>query len=222
MDWNWSSLYIYNINISILIINDTYNELASESKGIYKEKGSKFIAYAFPVHSKEDVIEKIQKIKKQEYVARHHCYAYILHTNKSEQRANDDGEPSSSAGKPILGRINSNNLTNTLVIVARYFGGVKLGIPGLINAYKTATSKAIFATKIISKTINKEYEITFNYQQINSVMRIMKKYNLEIKDTNFKIECKLIFAVRESKSLEIKDILKRKYELGIKNIKNLS
>ena len=215
-------MHIYNINISILIINDTYNELTSESKGIYKEKGSKFIAYAFPVHSNEDIREKIQQIKKQEYAARHHCYAYILHANKSEQRANDDCEPSSSAGKPILGRISSNNLTNTLVIVARYFGGVKLGVPGLINAYKTATSKAISATKIISQTINKEYEITFNYQQINSVMRIIKKYDLKIKDTNFKIECKLIFAVRESRSQEIEDILKRKHELGIKTIKNIS
>ena len=205
-----------------MIINDTYNELSSESKGIYKEKGSKFIAYAFPVHSNEDIREKIQKIKKEEYAARHHCYAYILHANKSEKRANDDGEPSSSAGKPILGRISSNNLTNTLVIVARYFGGVKLGIPGLINAYKTATSNAISATEIISQRIKKEYEITFNYTQINSVMRIIKKYNLEIKDTSFKIECKLIFSVRKSKSEEIEHVLKRNHELGIKTIKNIS
>ena len=135
------------------MINDTYKEIKSQSIGVYKEKGSKFIAYSYPIYSKEEIKEKIEEVKKIEHAARHHCYAYVLNSDKSAQRANDDGEPSSTAGKPILRQILSNDLTNILIIVARYFGGIKLGVPGIIRSYKTAAAEAISNSNIITKTI---------------------------------------------------------------------
>ena len=135
------------------MFDDTYKEIEAPSVGVYKEKGSKFIAYSYPIYSKEEIKQKIEEVKKIEHAARHHCYAYILNPDKSAQRANDDGEPSSTAGKPILGQILSNDLTNILIIVVRYFGGVKLGVPGLIRSYKTAALDAISNSEIITKTI---------------------------------------------------------------------
>ena len=136
-----------------MIFNDTYKEIKSATKGTYKEKGSKFISYSYPVFSKEDIKEKLIEVKKLEYAARHHCYAYVLNPDKSTWRVNDDGEPSSSAGKPILRQIQSNELTNILIVVVRYFGGVKLGMPGLIRSYKTAAAEAIANATILLKTI---------------------------------------------------------------------
>ena len=134
------------------MLNNTYKEVKTHTTGIYKEKGSKFIAYSYPVYSEQEVKEKLEEVKKIEHSARHHCYAYILHPDKSAQRANDDGEPSSTAGKPILGQILSNDLTNILIVVVRYFGVVKLGISGLIRSYKTAASDVITDATIITKT----------------------------------------------------------------------
>ena len=157
-----------------MLFSDKFKEIKSNTTGIYKEKGSKFIAYAFSVYSEGEVKEKLEEVKKLEHSARHHCYAYILYSNKSAQRANDDGEPSSTAGKPILGEILSNDLTNILIIVVRYFGGVKLGVPGLIRSYKTAASDAISKSTIITKTIKEHYQVDFKYPQMNDVMRIVK------------------------------------------------
>ena len=200
------------------MFNDKYKEIKSSTKGIYKEKGSEFVAYSFPVYSEEEVKEKLEGVKKLEHAARHHCYAYILKHDKSAQRANDDGEPSSTAGKPILGQILSNDLTNVLIVVARYFGGVKLGVPGLIRSYKTATAKAISKAIIITKTIKEQYEVGFKYPQMNDVMRLVKEFDLEVIKTDFQIECKLIFAVAKSKTNNTVDAFKKNHKIIIKYI----
>ena len=203
------------------MLNDTYKEVKSHTTGIYKEKGSKFIAYSYPVYSEQEVKEKLEEVKKLEYAARHHCYAYILYADKSAQRANDDGEPSSTAGKPILGQILSNDLTNVLIVVVRYFGGVKLGVPGLIRSYKTAAAEAILEAVIITKTIKEHYEVSFKYPQMNDVMRLVKEYDLEVVNTDFQIECKLIFAVPKSKTELVVQAYKKNHELRIEYIKTV-
>jgi len=203
------------------MINDTYKEVKDHTTGIYKEKGSKFIAYSYPVYSEQEVKEKLEKVRKIEYAARHYCYAYILHADKSVQRANDDGEPSYTAGKPILGQILSNDLTNLLIIVVRYFGGVKLGASGLIRSYKTAAAEAILAANIVIETIKEQYDVSFKYPQINDVMRLVKEYNLELVNTDFQIECKLIFAVEKSKAELVVEAFKKNHELKIEYIKTI-
>jgi uncharacterized YigZ family protein len=203
------------------MFNDTYKEIKSHTTGIYKEKGSKFIAYSYPVYSEQDVKDKLEEVKKLEHSARHHCYAYILNPDKSAQRANDDGEPSSTAGKPILGQILSNNLTNILIVVVRYFGGVKLGVPGLIRSYKTAASQAILETTIIIKTLKEQYEVSFKYPQMNDVMRLVKEFDLEVVNTDFQIDCKLIFAVPKSKEEMVIEAFKKNHELSIKYVKTI-
>jgi len=203
------------------MFDDKYKEIKSSTKGIYKDKSSRFIAYSYPVYSEEEIKEKLEEVKKLEYAARHHCYAYILNPNKSSQRANDDGEPSSTAGKPILGQILSNDLTNILIVVVRYFGGVKLGVPGLIKSYKTAAADAISQATIITKTIKEQYEVDFKYPQMNDVMRLVKEFDLEVINTDFQIECKLIFAVAKSKTDNTVDTFKKNHEITIKYIKTI-
>ena len=220
MDWDFtfSLRYLY---LFLLMIEDKYKEVKNHTTGIYKEKGSKFIAYSYPVYSEEEVKEKLEEVRKLEHSARHYCYAYILNPDKSAQRANDDGEPSSTAGKPILGQILSNNLTNILIVVVRYFGGVKLGVPGLIRSYKTAAAEAILEATIITKTIKEQYEVIFKYPQMNDVMRLIKEYDLEVVNTDFQIDCKLIFAVPKSKANDVVDTFKKNHELRIDNIKTI-
>ena len=206
---------------STLMSNDTYNVVKNHTIGIYKEKGSRFIAYSFPVYSEKEVKKKLEKVRKIEYAARHHCYAYILHTDKSVQKANDDGEPSFTAGKPILGQILSNDLTNVLIVVARYFGGVKLGASGLTRSYKTAASEAILEANIITKTIKKQYDVSFKYPQINDVMRLVKEYELELVNTDFQLDCNLIFAVKKSKTEVVIEAFKKNHKLKIEYIKTV-
>ncbi len=203
------------------MFDDTYKEIKSATKGTYKEKGSKFIAYAFTVFLEDEVKEKLEEVKKLEHSARHHCYAYILHPDKSAQRANDDGEPSSTAGKPILGQILSKDLTNILIVVVRYFGGVKLGVPGLIRSYKTAASQAILEATIITKTIREQYEVSFKYPQMNDVMRLVKEFDLEVVNTDFQIDCKLIISVPKSKEEMVIEAFKKNHELSIKYVKTI-
>jgi|ERR1017187_4649748 uncharacterized YigZ family protein len=162
------------------MFDDTYQTIAVPAEGIFKDKGSKFIAYIFPVNSEAEIKEIIVKLKKEHHTARHHCYAYRLMPDKSVFRSNDDGEPSGTAGKPILGQIQSNDLTDVLIVVVRYFGGTLLGVSGLIKAYKSAALDAINNSKIIIKTINETIEITCTYEQLNNVMRIVKQENLII------------------------------------------
>ena len=198
-----------------MMFEDTYNEIKSPSSGLYKEKGSRFISYIFPVHSLEDVKVKLEHVKKIEHSSSHQCYAFVLNPDKSAQKANDDGEPSSTAGKPILGQILSNDLTNTLIVVVRYFGGIKLGVSGLIRSYKTAAAEAINNSEKIIKIIKEYYEISFKYSQMNDIMRIVKEYNLEIINTDFQLECKLIFAVQRSNADLVKSAFNKYHEIVI-------
>lgn len=185
---------------------DSYKTIQSTSEGIYKDKGSKFIAYAFPVSCEADIKNKIDKLKKEYYDARHHCYAYMLGADKKDFRANDDGEPSSTAGKPILGQILSANLTNILIVVVRYFGGTKLGVSGLIQAYKTAAFDAISKAEIIDKTVNDIYDIHFDYLVMNDVMRIIKEEQPLQIDQDFNLTCRITLSIRQS---EVEKIIER-------------
>ncbi|WP_320019247.1 YigZ family protein [Labilibaculum manganireducens] len=179
---------------------DTYKTINLASVGLYKEKGSKFIAYAYPVTNEEEIKEYIANLKKEYYDARHHCYAYMLGADKSEYRANDDGEPSSTAGKPILGQILSNDITNILIVVIRYFGGTKLGVSGLIHAYKTAAADAIANTEIIEKTVNDIYNINFDYLVMNDVMKIIKDDQPEQLGQDFNLTCQITLSIRQSEA----------------------
>lgn len=199
-------------------MEDTYLTLSKTSEGLYKEKGSKFLAFAYPVSDEEGVKEILDQLRKQYYDARHHCYAYILGKNQEQYRANDDGEPNHSAGDPILGQIRSNELTNTLIVVIRYFGGTKLGVGGLISAYKTSAKLTLEASKIIKKTIDVQFEVIFDYQNINKVMRIIKEKNLNVISQQLEMDCKIILSIRKSKAEEIEGVFDSIYEVSIKQI----
>ena len=201
--------------------NHIFKEIKKPSTASLKIKGSKFISYSFNIYSKDDVKEKIAYLRKKEHKARHFCFAYILKNDKSIQIVNDDGEPSSTAGKPILNQIKSNDLTNTLIIVVRYFGGTKLGIPGLIKAYKKAASQVISTCKIITKNIKEQYKVSFNYSQINNVMKIIKLFNLEIINKSLKTECSIIFTVKKDKADNVIKTYKENYHLKIEYIKTI-
>jgi uncharacterized YigZ family protein len=186
--------------------NDTYKTISQKSEGLYKEKGSKFITYAYPVSTEEEIKEHIAQLKKEYYDARHHCYAYMLGADKKNFRANDDGEPSSTAGKPILGQILSNDLTNILIVVVRYFGGTKLGASGLIHAYKTAAADAISNAEILDKTVNDIYDIHFDYLVMNDIMKIIKDDQPEQLGQDFNLTCKITLSIRQS---EVERLIKK-------------
>ncbi|MCH7415159.1 YigZ family protein [Belliella sp. R4-6] len=178
-------------------MNDTYLTISNVSEGLYKEKGSKFLAFAYPVSDENEVKEILDSLRKQYYDARHHCYAYILGKNQDQYRANDDGEPNHSAGDPILGQIRSKNLTNTLIVVIRYFGGTKLGVGGLITAYKTAAFEALENNEIMEAIVKKKATLKFDYIAMNDVMRLVKDLDLEILSQDFDNTCKMTVSVRE-------------------------
>lgn len=159
---------------------DSYLTIAAKAEGIYKEKGSKFLAFAHPVESLDEVKELLEQYKKDFYDARHVCYAYMLGPDHEEFRANDDGEPSGTAGRPILGQINSNNLTNILVVVVRYFGGILLGTGGLIVAYKEATADAIQNAQIVERDVLHAHHLRFSYEEMNNVMKSLKGLDAQI------------------------------------------
>ncbi|MCG8582847.1 MAG: YigZ family protein [Bacteroidales bacterium] len=177
---------------------DHYKTLNTPSEGIYKEKGSKFITYAYPVYSEDEIKAHISELKKEYYDARHHCYAWQLGTDGKSYRANDDGEPSGTAGKPILGQIRSYELTNVLVVVIRYFGGTKLGTSGLIHAYKEATIDAFENGTIIDKTVNDFYRVNFDYGVMNDIMKIMKEEAPDISKQDFNLRCSIEWNCRQS------------------------
>ena len=166
-------------------MKDTFRTIQSMSEGLYKEKGSKFLAFAYPVDSLDEVKQILEQKRKEFYDARHVCYAYMLGAERTDFRANDDGEPSSTAGKPILGQINAAELTNVLVIVVRYFGGILLGTGGLTVAYKAAAADAISNAEIVCKTITKKLLISFAYEQTNLAMRLIKELQLDIVERQF-------------------------------------
>ncbi len=180
------------------IIRDTYKSLPAPAEGLFKDNGSRFISFAFPVETEEEVKEIVADLKKKYHDARHHCYAYRLGHLGDKFRANDDGEPSSSAGRPILGQIDSRGLSDTLVVVVRYFGGIKLGIPGLIRAYKTSTAEALDKAGSVEKVAGKWFGLRFGYESMNSVMKILKDMDLKQRGQDFGAECGLQVWVRLS------------------------
>jgi uncharacterized YigZ family protein len=182
---------------------DEYRTIKNEASGLYKEKGSKFIALAFPVEEEETVKRKLEEVRKQYHDARHHCYAYRLGYSGNNYRINDDGEPSGTAGKPIFGQIMSKEMTNVLVIVVRYFGGTKLGVSGLINAYRTAARDALEQASAVKKTVNDCYRVLFDYPVMNAVMRIVKEYKLDLVKQEFEMKCMLVYSIRREKSPEV-------------------
>lgn len=184
-------------------MEDTYRTIEAPAEGIYKEKGSKFIALAYPVHTEEEVKEIIAELKKQYYDARHHCYAYSLGADKARFRANDDGEPNHSAGDPILGQIRSADLSNLLIVVVRYFGGTKLGVSGLINAYKTAAADALANAAVVEKHETALLQARYAYPQMNDVMALAKAYDLPIRDQRFELDCRLTLEVRKKLQAEV-------------------
>ena len=191
-----------------MIEQDTYRSLAGPSEGFYKEKGSKFFAFAYPVSSEDDIKQKLESLKKQYHDARHHCFAFILKPEEGREesyRANDDGEPAHSAGDPILGQIRSNNLHDVLVVVVRYFGGTKLGVSGLVNAYKAAAADAISHNKILRKVIRKPLQIRFSYEATNEVMQMIDQHQLEIVEQEFTAECRYLLAVARSQWHTVRD-----------------
>lgn len=185
------------------MIKDTYLTIAHPSEGLYKEKGSKFISLAFPVHDEEEVKNHLEDIKKKFYDARHHCFAYRLGKDGEIFRANDAGEPNHSAGDPILGQIRSANLTNILIVVVRYFGGTKLGVGGLINAYKTAAAEALADSKIITETAVRSISVEFDYLMMNDVMKLIKEYEAAIKGQEFGNTCKIRLTIRLRQAEEL-------------------
>lgn len=181
-----------------MLFDDSYKTIESTSEGIFRDKGSKFIAYAYPIRSEEEVKPLITNLRAEHAKARHFCYAYRLTPDRSVFRVNDDGEPSGTAGRPILNCLLSEDLTNILIVVVRYFGGTLLGVPGLINAYKTASIEAIKASAIINKTVNDVYEAHFEYLHMNEVMKLSKEENLRILGQQFDTDCILKFEVRKA------------------------
>ncbi|MBR4535215.1 MAG: YigZ family protein [Bacteroidales bacterium] len=191
------------------MFEDTYKTIAGPAEGIYREKGSKFIALAFPVESEAQIKEKLAEIQKQYFDARHHCYSYILGPNKDAYRLNDNGEPSGTAGRPIHGQLLSKDLTNTLVIVVRYFGGIKLGVSGLINAYKTAAKDALDHATIIEKTVDETYKVSFDYSVMNSVMQLLKDPYVSILGQGYEDRYLISFKIRRREADRIVTALKK-------------
>ena len=181
-------------------MQDTYRTISSPSEGLYKEKGSKFLAFAYHVESEDDVKLHLSELRKKYFDARHHCYAYALGPSRSAFRMNDDGEPSGTGGKPIYGQLLSMDVTDILVVVVRYFGGVLLGTSGLTNAYKTAAREALEAATIEERTIDDLYQVKFKYEQMNDVMRILKEFKITPKRQLFEMDCEIEFAVRQANS----------------------
>lgn len=201
------------------VLTDTYNTIAFPSPEIlYKEKNSKFFGYAFPVTNEDEIKEHLDVLRKQHHGAVHFCYAFQLGTETLYFRANDDGEPSNSAGMPIYGQIQSFGVTNVLVVVVRFFGGIKLGVGGLISAYRTSAQMALAEAEIIEKTIDVSFEVTFDYKNINKVMRVIKEKNLNIVSQEMNESCKIIISTRKKNAEMIFDIFNNLFEIGIKNI----
>ncbi len=200
-------------------MKDTYNTIAAPAPEIlYKEKNSKFYGYAFPVTSEEEIKVHLEQLRKQHYGAVHFCYAFQLGTDTLYYRANDDGEPSNTAGMPIYGQIQSFGLTNIVVVVVRFFGGIKLGVGGLISAYRTAAQMVLQEAEIVEKTIDIYYKVAFDYKNMNKVMRIIKENNLAIVSQNMNESCEMVIATRKKNAEKIFDIFNHLFEIEIQKI----
>ncbi|WP_299277700.1 YigZ family protein [uncultured Psychroserpens sp.] len=201
--------------------SDIYKTITKASPEVlFKDRNSKFYGYAFPVTTEDDVKNHLNTLKKNHHQARHWCYAYQFGMQEKDIvfRANDDGEPNNSAGMPIYGQIQSFEVTNILIVVVRYFGGTKLGVGGLINAYKTGAQLALEAATIVSKTINIEYAISFDYKNMNKVMRIIKEKHLNVINQTLELSCKIIISVRLKDAPSIFEIFDNLYEINIKKL----
>lgn len=200
-------------------IKDTYNTIDKSPEAVlFKDKNSKFYGYIFPTQTEEDVKFYLDQLKKEHHAARHWCYAYQLGNEKISYRVNDDGEPNNSAGMPIYGQIQSFDVTNVLIVVVRYFGGVKLGVGGLINAYKTSAQLALKASKIIKKTINIDFILSFDYKNMNTVMRIIKEKKLNIINQKLEMDCQITISVRKREADSIYNTFKNLFEINIEKI----
>lgn len=191
-----------------MLFDDTYKTLGSPAEGLFRDRGSKFLAFGYSVSSTEEISEIIQKLKKEHPGANHHCYAWRIGVAGDSFRANDDGEPSGTAGKPIYNQILSAGITNTLIVVVRYFGGTLLGVSGLINAYRSAAADCITNANIIEKQITEIYRLEFSYDAMNAVMKILKDYDLAQSKQKFELECELEFAVRKSEADDVVSAMK--------------
>lgn len=202
-----------------MLEKDTFKTIAQASdEVIYKEKGSKFIGYAYPIKNEDEVKVIIDALKSQHHKARHWCYAWQLGVESIQYRINDDGEPNNSAGQPIYGQILSKNLTNILIVVVRYFGGTKLGVGGLVNAYKTAAQLAIDSSKIVSRTINTHFVLNFEYRYMNNVMRIIKEKKAIIINQEMNLDCQFEISVRKKNSGEVRLAFEELRQIKIKEI----
>lgn len=191
------------------MFEDTYKTIAKPAEGSYSEKRSKFLAYAFPVQNEQEVKQRLAEIQKKHWDARHHCYAYILGPHKDAYRLNDNGEPSGTAGRPIYGQLLSKDLTNTLVIVVRYFGGIKLGVSGLQNAYKVAAREALDAAVIVERTVQEQYRVTFEYVKMNDIMQILKDPEVQVLDRQSYMQCVYTISVRQRDADRITEALRK-------------
>ena len=199
--------------------NDLYKTIDFPSEEVLlKEKKSKFFGYAIPVTSEEEVKENLERLRKEHFSARHWCYAYQIGTEKIQYRANDDGEPNNSAGMPIYGQIQSFEVTNVLVVVVRYFGGVKLGVGGLISAYKIAAQMALENSEIVERTIDKHFIISFGYTNMNKVMRIIKEKNLQIISQKMEMDCEIEISIRKKNVQNLLDTFESLYEIKLTEI----
>jgi len=197
--------------------NDAYKTIEKPSaETLFKDRNSKFFGYAFPVKTEEEIKEALDGLKKKHHAARHFCYAWKIGVENSRFRANDDGEPSNSAGMPIYGQIQSFEVTNILIVSVRYFGGTKLGVGGLINAYKTSAKLALEASEIVEKTINVEFQLSFEYDMMNKVMRIIKEKKLNVVRQDLALRCNYVIAVRKKEASSIFEIFNTLYKVEIK------
>jgi len=196
---------------------DSYKTITKASEEtLFKDRNSKFFGYAFPVLNEDDVKESIDLLKKKHHAARHFCYAYQIGVDQVKYRANDDGEPNNSAGMPIYGQIQSFEVTNILIVSVRYFGGTKLGVGGLINAYKTSAQITLEASDIIEKTIDVFYKLSFQYDVMNKVMRVVKERNLTIVSQKLELDCEYVISIRKKEAQMIFDIFDTLYKVDIK------
>jgi len=201
-------------------LNDSYLTLSSSSESIYKEKGSKFLAFAFPIHSEEEFKNQLLVLKKNHHNARHFCYAYKLGLTDDNYRYNDDGEPTNSAGIPIYGQILSKQITNVGIIIVRYFGGTKLGVGGLVSAYKTAAKEVLENATIIEKTVQNFYELYFDYETMPEVMQVIKQNQFHIEKQVFETTCFIEISIRQKEALHLEALLLKIDKLTFKKVEN--
>jgi len=198
-----------------MLFSDEYKTILQPAQGSFRDKGSRFLAFAYPAVSEQEVKKLLEGLRKQYYDATHHCYAYVLGFDKSAYRSNDDGEPSGTAGRPIYGQILSADLTNILIVVIRYYGGTKLGVPGLINAYKTAARDALANSSPVTRIVKEVYKIEFPYEVMNEVMKIVKDEILEVINSDFGMKCDMQLAIRRNESERVANKLSKINQLII-------